>query len=394
MPGVRGSMEGMIERFSFGVHKLHTALVQFVALTLMFVTFPAVSAAQASAKPIRVVIVGLVHGHVKGFLHALPNNANAQLVGIVEPDTALAAQYQKQYTLDAALFHTDLDQTLRTLKPDAVLVYTTILDHRRVIEAAAKYGIASMVEKPLSTTVEDAIAIRAASRAHHVAVLVNYETTWYASNAEALQLAETGKLGEVRKVVVHDGHEGPAEIGVGPEWLPWLTDPKLNGAGALFDFGCYGADLITVLRHGETPLSVTAAAQTDKPGIYPKVEDDATVIVSYPKMQAVLMPSWTWSFARKDMELYGVNGTAITVGPSELRTRFKGDRTEAQAAATPLPNSRSNSLGYLAAVLHGEIRPEGDLSSLDTNMVVMQILDAARTSAASGRTVALKPLPQ
>ena len=111
-----------------------------------------------------------------------------------------------------------------------------------------------------------------------------------------------------------------------------------------------------MLRHGETPLSVTAAAQTDKPGIYSKVEDDATVIVSYPKMQAVLMPSWT------------------------------------QAAAPALPESRSNSLGYLAAVLHGEIKPEGDLSSLDTNMVVMQILDAARTSAASGRTVALKPL--
>ena len=91
-----------------------------------------------------------------------------------------------------------------------------------------------MVEKPLSTTMDDALAIRRAAREHHVQVLVNYETTWYASNADAIREAQSGKLGEVRKVVVHDGHEGPKEIGVGPEWLPWLTDPIQNGAGALF----------------------------------------------------------------------------------------------------------------------------------------------------------------
>lgn len=49
-----------------------------------------------ASRPIRVVIVGLVHGHVRGFLHALPQNHDATLVGIVEPDTALAAQYRTE----------------------------------------------------------------------------------------------------------------------------------------------------------------------------------------------------------------------------------------------------------------------------------------------------------
>jgi len=53
-----------------------------------------------------------------------------------------------------------------------------------------------------------------------------------------------------------------------------------------------------------------------------------------------------------------------------------------------------DSLGYLAAVLHGGIQPKGDLSALDTNMVVMQILTAARESARTGRTIELKPLPK
>lgn len=364
-----------------------------VLLTMMLAAAVAIDApAQRVASPVRVVIVGLVHGHVKGFLRNLPQSKDATLVAIVEPDAALAAQYEKQYALNHDLFHTDLVETLRSTHPDAVLVYTTILDHRRVIEVAAKMGVSSMVEKPLSTTMEDALAIRDAARRYHVHVLVNYETTWYASNAEALQMASHGELGDIRKVVVHDGHEGPKEIGVGPEWLPWLTDPKRNGAGALFDFGCYGADLVTVLTHGETPVSVTAVSQTDKPDIYPQVEDDATVIVRYPKMQAVLMPSWNWSFSRKDMELYGTGGMVTTVGPGSLRVRRRGENEEKQVSSPVLPAAQATSLGYLAAVLHGQVKDEGDFSALDTNIIVMQILDAARSSAATGRTVTLQPL--
>jgi predicted dehydrogenase len=344
--------------------------------------------------PIRVAIVGLVHGHIKGFLSALPQNANATLVGIEEPDTALAAQYAADYHLDKKLFYTDVETMLNQQHPDAVLVYTTIRAHRRIIEIAARHGVSSMVEKPLSTNMEDALAIRAAARKYHVQVLVNYETTWYPSNTEALKEVQEGKLGTVRKVVVHDGHEGPKEIGVGPEWLPWLTDPAQNGAGALFDFGCYGADLMTVLKHGAAPVSVTAVLQTDKPAIYPHVDDDATVILRYPDSQAVLMPSWDWSFARKDMEVYGDKGLAITVAADQLRVRYAGEKAEAVITAPPLPASRHDSLGYLAAVLRGQIDPAGDESALDTNVIVMEILTAARESGQTGKTVELKRLPE
>ena len=184
---------------------------------------------------------------------------------------------------------------------------------------------------------DDALAIRRLAREHHVHVLVNYETTWYSSNADVLDQVKAGKLGPIRKVVVHDGHEGPKEIGVGPEWLPWLTDPVQNGAGALFDFGCYGADLLTVMMHGAAPLSVTAVTQTDKPAIYPRVDDDATVILRYPSAQAVLMPSWNWSFARKDMETYGVDGSIVTVGSDRLLLRLRGEPQPREITAPALP---------------------------------------------------------
>jgi predicted dehydrogenase len=350
--------------------------------------------AVAPGAPVRVVIVGLVHDHARGLFGPLLKSNNVQLVGIAEPDTALAAKYAAQFHLDQKLFFTDMDKMLDQLHPDAVLVYTDILDHRKVIEAAARRGINSMVEKPLATTVADAIAIRNAAREHHVQVLVNYETTWYSSNAEAIREANQGKLGEIRRVVVHDGHEGPKEIGVGPEFLNWLTDPEKNGAGAMFDFGCYGADLMTLLMHGETPLSVTAVALTDKPAIYPKVDDDATIIVRYPKTQAVLQPSWTWTFSRKDMEVYGTKGYVVTEASDHMRARYVPEKAESEVSVPPLTNGQQDSLDYLAGVLHGEIHPDGDLSSLETNMVVVQILAAARESAKTGRTIELKPLPQ
>jgi predicted dehydrogenase len=371
-------------------------LLQSILLAAAFLLLQiAANSAQAVTPdgPIRVVIVGLVHDHARGLFGPLSQNHNVQLVGISEADTKLAAKYASQFHLDQKLFFTDMDKMLDQVHPDAVLVYTDIQDHRKVIEAAARRGINSMVEKPLATTVADAIAIRNAAREHHVEVLVNYETTWYASNAEAAREVAQGKLGEVRRVVVHDGHEGPKEIGVSSDFFNWLTDPVKNGAGSMFDFGCYGADLMTLLMHGETPLSVTAVALTDKPSIYPNVDDDATIIVRYPKAQAVLQPSWNWPFARKDMEVYGSTGYAITEAADHMRARYAGEKTESEVQVPPIVGAEQNSLDYLASVLHGKLHPEGDLSSIKTNMVVVQILAAARESAKTGRTIPLKPLP-
>ncbi len=347
----------------------------------------------AEPAPVRVAIVGLEHGHVVGFLQQFPRPHDTELVGIVDADPALCAKYEQQFHLDHSLFYPTLEDLFAHQHPQALLVYTSIGQHRRVIEAAAAHGIDAMVEKPLTLSLDDALAIRRAAREHHIEVLVNYETTWYPSNRAVYALLREDRLGEIRKVVIHDGHQGPKEIGVQPEFLRWLTDPAQNGAGALYDFGCYGADLMTWLMHGEAPLSVTAVAQTDKPETYPRVDDDATVILRYAKAQAVLMPSWDWPFGRKDTEVYGTTGYAIAVNPTQIRERITESSPEVAITIPPLRSPEDTSLHYLAAVVRGELQPHGDLTSLDTNMVVMQILDAARQSARTGRTVVLHPLP-
>ena len=362
-------------------------------VAILFAVLASGFASQAqSPAPIRVAVVGLEHGHVSGFLSGLKQHPEVQLVAIVEPDSALAAKYEQEYKLDHALFFKDVDTMAPATKPQALLVYTSIAGHRKAIEDGARHHLPVMVEKPLTMSLADALSIRETARKANIQVLVNYETTWYSSNLAAYNAIEQGKLGDLRKVVIHDGHEGPKEIHVQPEFLSWLNDPSKNGQGALYDFGCYGADLMTWFMKGQAPISVTAVGQTDKPDIY-GVYDDATIILHYPKAQAVLMPSWNWPFARKDSEIYGATGYFVTVGLTKYRERLAGEAEETTATAPPIPAPNSSSMEYLAAVVNGQLTPKGDLTALDTNMIVMQILDAARESAKTGKTVTLKPLP-
>ncbi len=337
--------------------------------------------------PLRVALAGLVHGHAFGFFDQFQKRADLQVVGIAEADRQLAAQFTKKYGLAPGLLYSDLEEMLKATHPQAVLAYTNTYDHRRVVEICARYGVPVMMEKPLAVSLEDARAIEKAARAGKIQVLVNYETTWYPSNQAAYDLVHHNAIGEIRKIVVHDGHGGPKEIGVGPEFLSWLTDPKLNGGGALFDFGCYGADLATWLMDGRRPDSVTAVTQQIKPDVYPRVDDEATIVLTYPHAQAIIQASWNWPFSRKDMEVYGQRGYAITVGRVAVRVRLP-EKQEISADAKPLEKTKEDSVSYLRAVLLGGLKPEGQ-SSLETNVIVTEILDAARQSAATGKTVSL-----
>ncbi len=365
-----------------------------VALMLTALPGRALPTDSATAQPVRVAIVGLVHGHVQGFFSSLPAHHEITVVGIAEPDAALRERYIASTHLPASLFYPSEAAMLAHTFPQAILVYTSIADHRAAIEQAAPLHIVSMVEKPLATTYEDALAIQQLAEKYHVAVLTNYETTWYDNNTTAKEMLDSGRLGPLRKVVVHDGHRGPKEIGVGPEFLSWLTDPKQNGAGALFDFGCYGVDLSTWLMHGEAPLTVTAVTLHIKPELYPKVDDEATIILTYPHAEAIIQGSWNWPFDRKDMEVYGATGYVDTVyvdtrRTDQLRLRLAGDTAERRETAPSLHAPNDSSLDYVVAVVKNRTVPTGDLTSLDTNVTVMHILDAARESARTGRTITL-----
>ena len=231
---------------------------------LMMVGALLMAAAQgASAAPIKVAIVGLEHGHVGGFFSksaltpagGILSRPDVELVGVVDTDKALFDRYAAQFHLAPSMRFDTIAEMVAKTHPQAALVFTAPDKHRAIVEECAKLGVNVMMEKPLAITYADALAMQKAAQTGHIHVLVDYETSWYASNTEAYNLVKSGALGPVVKTVIRDGHEGPKEIGVQPEFLAWLTDPKQGGDGALIDFGCYGPDLMTWLMDGQVPTS-------------------------------------------------------------------------------------------------------------------------------------------
>ncbi len=343
--------------------------------------------AASAQKPIRVCVAGLNHDHAHGILRRY-KDGTVDIVGIAEPNKELWAKYGKLYHIPDSLFFTDLKQMLLLKKPEAVLGYNAVANHRDIVEICAPLHIPVMVEKPLAATLAQAKRIEALANQYHIKVLVNYETTWYPSNRYIYNTVESGTIGAVRKMVAHDGHQGPKEIGCSKEFLAWLTDPVLNGAGPINDFGCYGADLMTWMMHGQKPIAVTAIARHYKPQIYPKVEDDATIIVEYPGATGLIEASWNWPFSIKDFEVFGETGYLHALDTSHIVSRMR-ENIKGATTASPLAAPINDNILYLTAVLRGQLPGTDDLSSLKYNMIVMEILDAAKRSAKEGKRIAL-----
>lgn len=348
---------------------------------------------RAQENPLEVAVIGLTHTHVHWIFNS-EASGDFKIVGIVEPNSELAKRYADQYNFPMDKVYADSPTLLKTVQPEAVAAFGSIYEHLEVVETFAPLGIHVMVEKPLAVNLEHAKKMAELAQKHRIHLLTNYETTWYPSNHEAYRrVVEEAAIGEVRKVMVQDGHRGPKKIGVNQEFLSWLTDPEKNGGGALTDFGCYGANLLTWLMQGKRPISVTALTQQFQAANNPRVEDEAIILLDYGNAVAIIQGSWNWPIGRKDLEIYGLTGAVYADNRNTLRIRLAEGYDGFAEEILELPDRNApnhDPFSYFAAVVRGmiEVQPE-DLSALENNLLVMEILDAARRSAEEGKRIQL-----
>ena len=362
---------------------------QFFATMLILLS---INSTIAQDSVLKLGVAGLTHGHV-GWILSRKSQADFKMVGIVEPNKQLAQRLSNEFGFSMDIVFDTMDEMISKVKPDAVAAFGNIKDHLIVVEACAPKGIHVMVEKPLATNLEDAKKIEALAKKYKIHVLTNYETSWYETNVKANDLLEKGTIGDLRKVIIRDGHKGPKKIGVSDEFLEWLSDPILNGGGAITDFGCYGANLMTWLMKGKRPNSITAVTQQLQSENNPKVDDDATIILTYDNEMAILEPSWNWPIGRKDMELYGTKGAIFSDNPTQLRLRLsKGysDYTEETFLLGEREHPYNDPFSVFAAVINKQLILEPyNVYSLENNIITMEILQAAITSSKTGRTIKL-----
>ena len=343
------------------------------------------SVASYAAEPLRIAVAGVTHDHLWGVVSQL-DEGDIEIVGVWEADARYICDNALSGRVPQDLFFPDLETMLERTRPEAVVAYGSVKDHLTVVRACAPRGIPVMVEKPLATTVEEAAEMAALARRYGILLLTNYETTWYASNRFVKQETEAGKIGPIYRIEVYDGHQGPFEIGCSKKFTDWLTDPVLNGGGAVMDFGCYGANLATWLLNGQKPVKVYSVLKRNKPDVYPRVDDDATIIVEYPGTTVQINASWCWPYNRKDMFVYGKDGFLYQSDPKHVSAAAGKPGIEVPALEAPTDNP----FRYLAAAVRREITiAPTDLSALENNLTVMEILSAAVESARTGSPVKL-----
>jgi predicted dehydrogenase len=342
----------------------------------------------AAAEPPKVAVIGLLHSHVWSQLPNMVRGDVVKLAGVAEQHPELIDEAKKLGVADN-LFFTDYNKMLDEVKPDFVWAFVENNRHLEIVKACAPRKVHVVFEKPLASTAKDAAAIREIANKSGIYVMTNYQMAWWASNYTARKLADTDALGKVYRLRGVVGHGGPSSQGARNSFFfEWLTDPVKNGAGALMDFGCYNA--LWSLWYMGKPETVYARVDHVQPERFPKVEDNATLVLGYKDGVGVFEGSWDLPRSFQDLEVFGRSGS-LTMVNGHVDVRKDSGRTAAGESVTidPLPKERSSPLAYMANAIRTHQPPEG-LVALDINVQVVEIIDAARQSIKLGRAVPLR----
>jgi len=352
----------------------------------------------ATPDRIRLGFVGAEHLHFGGLLTAALASPTAEVVGVVAADAELRTHVHTEHP-EVALFET-ADEFYESAAPQAIV---TCADNRRAAEVvadAAARGVHVMKEKPMAADVALAEQMATVTARHGVRLMINWPTNWNAGIHTAKRLVDDGAIGRVLGLYHRAGHGGPpadfadrgpvARIGWG-----WLIDRDANGGGAAIDFCSYGAALARWFI-GQ-PSQVVALG-----GRYAKdfftVEDNATMLLGYPRAHCVVEGSWTQPAVptRMPTMIYGESGSIALSGGEVLlaNTGGPGQVSSADSESVPvdeLPAHYRSAPDYFTyCLLHDE--PFTALVSVENSRDAQEILDAGLQAMTTGARVSL-PLP-
>ena len=337
------------------------------------------------AQETRIAVAGLVHSHVWGHLRTMLSGDPAKLVWIAETKPDLIAE-AKKLGADDALFVADYRAALVANKPDIVWAFVENNRHLEIVQACAPLGVHVIFEKPLASTLFDAREIARLARHHSVQVMTNYQMAWWPSNYTAKKQVDAGAVGQLWRLRGIVGHGGPGSRGPrSRHFFAWLTDPVQNGGGALVDFGCYNA--LWSLWYLGRPERVYAHVNQLRPETFPKVEDNSTLLLSYPSGVGIFEGSWDLPRGFQDLEIFGLEASLyVTRNGVEFR---KGRRGLTQAVELdPLPLESAEPITHMIHAIRNQA-PLSPLVALDINVGVVEILEAAKESVRSGQAVTL-----
>lgn len=347
-------------------------------------------------RPLRIAVASFAHVHAISYVIALKRMPGIELLvsdpdGVHAPDAEprgaeLAAQLGVNYV--------DSYDELFAWKPDAVIVTSENVRHRDLVERAASAGVHVLCEKPLATEVEDAHAMVSACERAGVILMVAYPVRFAPQFAAMRAHIEAGSIGEPFAVVGTNNGKIPIDS------RQWFTDPELAGGGALVDHVVHCADLIDALTGGEQAETVYATANrtlhADK-GV--AVETGGLVTITY---RSGLIATIDCSWSQPDeAPIWGGLTLSVTGSKGSVEVAPFAERVDGIGSQGPIHLSYATDIDalllaeFLSAVRTAGPAQAGAAPSVQpqpdghVGVRTLQIVDAARRSAALGEPVAV-----
>ncbi len=340
--------------------------------------------------PLRFCLATLEHDHAWWTMDHIRQTPGVELVGVFDRHAHLREKAGARLTNSVPLFD-DPEKMIKACKPDALIVTAPNNEHRAPVELAARHRIHCLVQKPMATTAADARVMQKAAAAAGITLMVNYYPLWQPIRHELLTRAKAGEIGEVQQMTVVNGMQGPRDMKVlTPDYRKWLYDSERNGGNVMGDQVTYGLDYVLwVMGRPESVIATITPIKKHEEGI----DDLATLTLSYPRGQATVIASWAWPHPRGELFCSGPRGS-LTLRDKDIVRRNSPERfntpveeTVIKPSAT-IPPERKHGIAYFAHLLRNKL-PVEEPHSAELNVVVCEVVDAARKSARTSRRITL-----
>jgi predicted dehydrogenase len=334
-------------------------------------------------RKVRYAVVGLGHIAQVAVLPAFKNAPNSELFALVSGDSDKLEKVGKKYSLEHLYSYGDYSRALSNV--DAVYLALPNHLHREYAVRAAAAGVHVLCEKPMAVTSEDCQAMIEAANQNHTKLMIAYRLHFEAGNLEAIQLANSGKLGDLR-IFTSEFAQQVADGNVR------VTEPVSRGGGPVYDMGVYCINAARYL-FGAEPIEVLAVTGNNGDKRFRLVEETTTVMMRFPEER---LATFTCSFGAVDINRYALIGTkgVLRADPAyEYAMAIKqqvtiGEKTKSRTF--PKRDQFAAQLVYFSDCVLKDKEPEpSGLEGLADVRVVEGIYESARAK----RPVPLPDLP-
>jgi predicted dehydrogenase len=260
-------------------------------------------AVKQNQSKVRYAVVGLGHiaqvAVLPAFAHA---GQNSQLSALVSDDPEKLEKLGQRYKVKARYTYDQFEECLESGGVDAVYIALPNHLHREYSERAARAGVHVLCEKPMAVTEEDCLAMIGTAEENGVKLMVAYRLHFEEANLKAIDLVQSGKLGDPRlfdSVFTMEVKEGDIRL-----------NPRQLGGGPLYDIGVYCINAVRNL-FGAEPMEVMAFSANNGDARFLQCEETTSAILRFPGRER--LASFTVSFGASDVSEFRVVGTRGTL---------------------------------------------------------------------------------